>query len=54
MRPGDIQRLRTPPAELRKPLVKVFFYRQLFPPGILKGEDEFMAIGGVYRVKTVL
>jgi NAD+--dinitrogen-reductase ADP-D-ribosyltransferase len=36
------------------PLVKVFFYSQLFPQSILKGEDEFLVIGGVYRVNTVL
>lgn len=38
----------------RVPLVKIFFYSQLFPQGILKGEDELLVIGGVYRVKTVL
>lgn len=38
----------------RVPLVKVFFYSQLFPQSILKGEDEFLVIGGIYRVKTVL
>ncbi len=40
--------------EARVPTVKVFFWSQLFPRGILKGEDEFLVIGGVYRVKTVL
>jgi NAD+--dinitrogen-reductase ADP-D-ribosyltransferase len=40
--------------EVRVPTVKVFFWSQLFPRGILKGEDEFLVIGGVYRVKTVL
>jgi NAD+--dinitrogen-reductase ADP-D-ribosyltransferase len=40
--------------EARVPLVKVFFWSQLFPRGILKGEDEFLVIGGLYRVKTVL
>ncbi len=38
----------------RVPLAKIFFYSQLFPQSILKGEDEFLVIGGVYRVKTVL
>lgn len=38
----------------RVPLVKVFFYSQLFPQSILKGEDELLVIGGIYRVKTVL
>jgi NAD+--dinitrogen-reductase ADP-D-ribosyltransferase len=36
------------------PVVKVFFFSQLFPQCILKGEDEFLAIGGIYRVRTVL
>ncbi len=40
--------------ETRVPLVKIFFFSQLFPESILKGEDEFLVIGGVYRVKTVL
>jgi NAD+--dinitrogen-reductase ADP-D-ribosyltransferase len=40
--------------EVRVPLVKIFFHSQLFPESILKGEDEFLVIGGVYRVKTVL
>ena len=39
---------------MRVPLVKVFFYSQLFPQSILKGEDEFLVIGGIYRVRTVL
>jgi NAD+---dinitrogen-reductase ADP-D-ribosyltransferase len=39
---------------IRVPLVKVFFYSQLFPQSLLKGEDEFLVIGGIYRVKTVL
>jgi hypothetical protein len=34
--------------------VKIFFYSQLFPASILKGEDEFLVIGGAYKVKTVL
>ena len=40
--------------EVRVPAVKVFFWSQLFPSGILKGEDEFLVIGGEYKVKTVL
>ena len=40
--------------EIRVPLVKIFFYSQLFPASILKGEDEFMVIGGEYKVKSVL
>jgi len=33
----------------RVPLPKVFFYNRLLP-GMLKGEDEYVVIGGVYRV----
>ncbi len=40
--------------EVRVPAVKVFFFSPLFPKGILKGEDEFLVIGGLYRVRTVL
>jgi len=40
--------------EVRIPAVKVFFHSQLFPQSILKGEDEFLVIGGIYRVRTVL
>jgi NAD+--dinitrogen-reductase ADP-D-ribosyltransferase len=40
--------------QVRVPAVKVFFWSQLFPRGILKGEDEFLVIGGLYRVKTAL
>jgi NAD+--dinitrogen-reductase ADP-D-ribosyltransferase len=40
--------------EVRVPVVKVFFWSQLFPRGILKGEDEFLVIGGEYRVRSVL
>jgi NAD+--dinitrogen-reductase ADP-D-ribosyltransferase len=39
---------------VRVPVVKVFFWSQLFPRGILKGEDEFLVIGGEYRVRSVL
>jgi len=39
---------------VRVPAAKVFFWSQLFPHGILKGEDEFLVIGGLYRVRTVL
>jgi len=40
--------------ETKVPLAKVFFFSQLFPQSILKGEDEFLIIGGIYRVKTML
>ena len=35
--------------EARVPLPKVFFYNRLLP-GMLKGEDEVVVIGGVYEV----
>jgi NAD+--dinitrogen-reductase ADP-D-ribosyltransferase len=38
----------------RVPLVKVFFWSRLLPESILKGEDEYLVIGGAYRVRKVL
>lgn len=35
------------------PLAKIFFYNDLLP-GILKGEDEYMIIGGEYRVQRLV
>lgn len=35
--------------ETRVPLAKIFFHHRLLP-GILKGEDEHLIIGGAYRV----
>lgn len=35
--------------EVAVPLPRMFFFPQLLP-GVLKGEDEFMAIGGMYEV----
>jgi len=32
----------------------VFFYGDLLPQSILKGENEHIVIGGEYRVKEVL
>jgi NAD+--dinitrogen-reductase ADP-D-ribosyltransferase len=40
--------------QTRVPLVKIVFFSQLLPSPILKGEDEFLVLGGAYRVKTVL
>ena len=34
------------------PLCKIFFYNDLLP-GILTGEDEYMIIGGEYRVQRI-
>ncbi len=39
--------LRTP-----VPLAKIFFYNQLLP-GMLKGEDEYVVIGGIYEVERL-
>lgn len=36
--------------EVAVPLAKVFFYNQLLP-GLLRGEDEYVVIGGVYEVR---
>jgi NAD+--dinitrogen-reductase ADP-D-ribosyltransferase len=35
------------------PLGKIFFYNDLLPGSILKGEDEYMIIGGEYHVQRV-
>ena len=35
------------------PLAKIFFYNDLLPGSILKGEDEYMIIGGDYRVERM-
>lgn len=36
------------------PLAKIFFYDQLMPGSILKGEGEYLVIGGEYLVKRIL
>lgn len=38
----------------RVPLAKIFFFDELLPGSILKGEGEYLVIGGEYRVKQVL
>jgi NAD+--dinitrogen-reductase ADP-D-ribosyltransferase len=40
--------------EVEVPLAKIFFYSELLPNSILKGEDECLVIGGEYRVKRML
>ena len=35
------------------PLSKIFFFSGLLPGSIMKGEDEFMIIGGEYRVQRL-
>ncbi len=34
------------------PLAKIFFYNQMLP-GMLKGESEYVVIGGVYQVQAI-
>lgn len=38
--------------EVTVPCAKVFFHCQLLP-GLLRGEDEFLVLGGVYRVRRL-
>ena len=40
--------------ETRVPLCKIFFYNDLLPGSIMKGEGEYLIIGGEYRVKQVM
>lgn len=40
--------------EILAPLSKIFFYNGLLPSSILKGEGEYLVIGGEYRVRQVL
>lgn len=39
--------------EVLVPICKIFFFNELLPNSILKGEGEFMVIGGEYRVKVI-
>ncbi|HTG80903.1 MAG TPA: NAD(+)--dinitrogen-reductase ADP-D-ribosyltransferase [Geobacteraceae bacterium] len=39
--------------EMQVPLSKVFFYNDLLPNSIMKGEGEYIVIGGEYRVRVV-
>jgi NAD+--dinitrogen-reductase ADP-D-ribosyltransferase len=36
------------------PLCKIFFYNDLLPGSIMKGEGEYLIIGGEYRVHQVM
>lgn len=40
--------------EARVPLSKIFFFSDLLPESILKGEAEYLVIGGEYRVRRLL
>jgi NAD+---dinitrogen-reductase ADP-D-ribosyltransferase len=39
--------------EARVPLSKIFFYNDLLPGSIMKGEGEYLVIGGEFRVSQV-
>lgn len=40
--------------ECKVPRAKIFFYDQLLPCSILKGEGEYLVIGGDYRVRRIM
>lgn len=40
--------------EVRVPLAKIFFFSDLLPESILRGEQEYLVIGGEYRVRKLL
>ena len=40
--------------EVHVPLGKIFFYNDLLPGSIMKGEGEYLVIGGEYRVRRVM
>ena len=40
--------------EVMVPLCKIFFYNDLLPGSIMKGEGEYLVIGGEYRVRQVM
>lgn len=40
--------------EVRVPLCKVFFFNDLLPGSIMKGEGEYLIIGGEYHVRQVM
>lgn len=40
--------------EMQAPVAKVFFFDRLFPSSIMKGEGEYLVIGGEYRVRRVM
>lgn len=40
--------------EISAPPAKIFFYDELLPNSIMKGEGEYLVIGGEYRVRRIL
>ncbi|HKZ18299.1 MAG TPA: NAD(+)--dinitrogen-reductase ADP-D-ribosyltransferase [Geobacteraceae bacterium] len=39
--------------EVKVPICKIFFFNELLPNSILKGEGEFIVFGGEYRVQII-
>jgi NAD+---dinitrogen-reductase ADP-D-ribosyltransferase len=39
--------------EMQVPLAKIFFYSELLPNSVMKGEGEYIVIGGEFRVKVI-
>jgi NAD+--dinitrogen-reductase ADP-D-ribosyltransferase len=39
--------------EVQVPLSKIFFFNDLLPNSIMKGEGEYLVIGGEYRVRQI-
>jgi NAD+--dinitrogen-reductase ADP-D-ribosyltransferase len=40
--------------EVHVPLCKIFFYNEILPGSIMKGESEYLAVGGEYKVRQVM
>lgn len=40
--------------EIRAPLAKIFFYADLLPNSIMKGEGEYLVVGGEYLVRRIM
>jgi len=40
--------------EIQAPPAKIFFYDDLLPNSIMKGEGEYLVVGGEYRVRRVM
>ncbi|MCX7869047.1 MAG: NAD(+)--dinitrogen-reductase ADP-D-ribosyltransferase [Terrimicrobiaceae bacterium] len=40
--------------EIRVPLSKIFFFSGLLPTSLLRGENEYLVLGGEYEVRAIL
>jgi len=40
--------------EIHAPLAKIFFFADLLPSSIMKGEGEYLVVGGEYRVRRIM